>query len=384
MNLNSELNRRSFIKGAGAGVLLISGGMIWSAEAGVLVAEEGSAYELWKRPWPSKPGNGSAEDLVAAAVLAANPHNTQPWLFRIGKDRIELYADRSRRLKAIDPDERELMLGLGCALENLALAAQAFGYNADVSLLPRGAQNDLVANLMLQHSEPSPSQLYQMIPKRRTNRARYSGKPIPERDLAELARFAESDTGLRVHLYVKDAERRAIGEAINRACEMQAKDSAQHAETASWFRKNDKEIQERKDGITIDAGGNPYFMRVLAKIFISDKMIHGPSFGNTFVKNTKTQAESASAFAIISGENKLPEMCLRGGRLFQRIHLWATSRGIAMQPMNYPLENRPELRTEVTALIGGEGREALIPFRLGYGPGVPHSPRRAIKDVVIP
>ena len=54
-----------------------------------------------------------------------------------------------------------------------------------------------------------------------------------------------------------------------------------------------------------------------------------------------------------------------------------------MHPMNYPLENRPEMKEEVAALVGSSGREALIPFRLGFGPQVPHSPRRAVKDVVL-
>jgi len=41
------------------------------------------------------------------------------------------------------------------------------------------------------------------------------------------------------------------------------------------------------------------------------------------------------------------------------------------------------MRGDVAALLGSNDREALIPFRLGYGPEVPHSPRRAIEDILI-
>jgi len=383
MNAERRLNRRAFIVGTGATIILAGGGMMWRAEARVFTTARGVAYELWKRPWPAGQDESGIEGLVAAAALAANPHNSQPWLFRVRQDGIQLFADRARKLRAIDPDERELMLGLGCALENLALAAEARGYKAGVTLLPKGPESDMVAAIELQPAEPTPSPLYDMIPMRRTNRARYSGKPIPDNDLTDLAELAQADPALRLHLYVEESEREPVGDLIVRACEIQASDPAQHAETASWFRKNDKEILEHRDGITIDAGGNPYLMRVLAKIFISDKTIHGPSFGEFFIKSTRMQVESASAFAVISGESKSPEMCLRAGRLYQRIHLWATSRGIALHPLNYPLENRPDMRGDVAALLGSNDREALIPFRLGYGPEVPHSPRRAIEDILI-
>ncbi|GAB4338798.1 MAG: nitroreductase family protein [Candidatus Abyssubacteria bacterium] len=381
MKADNHLTRRAFLTGTGATLILAAGGMVWRAESGVFTAEEGPAYELWKQQWP--PTEKGPESLVAAAVLAANPHNSQPWLFRVQEDRIFLYADRSRKLEAIDPDERELMLGLGCALENLALAADAHGYETDTALLPEGPQSDLVAEAGLRPAEPAPSSFYHMIPRRRTNRARYSGKPIPGNDLADLAKLAEADPGLQLHLFVEEKARGPVGDLIVRACEIQANDSAQHAETASWFRKSEEEIARHGDGITIDAGGSPYLMRVLAKLVISDKMIQGPSFGKAFVKSTQRQVASASAFAVISGEDKTPASCLRAGRLYQRIHLWATGRGIALHPMNYPLENRPELREEVVSVFGATGHEALIPFRLGYGPAVPHSPRRALDDVMV-
>ena len=69
--------------------------------------------------------------LVAAGVIAANPHDTQPWLFAVGDDAIEIFADTSRNLGAMDACVREMHLGLGCAIENMLTAAGANGYAAN-------------------------------------------------------------------------------------------------------------------------------------------------------------------------------------------------------------------------------------------------------------
>jgi nitroreductase len=41
------------------------------------------------------------------AVLAPSSHNTQPWLFRLNDNTVELYADAERILKTVDPHGRE-------------------------------------------------------------------------------------------------------------------------------------------------------------------------------------------------------------------------------------------------------------------------------------
>ena len=65
-------------------------------------------------------------------MLAANPHDTQPWLFAVSADAIEIFADLSRNLGAMDAYVREMHLGLGCAIENMALTAGPNGYAVEV------------------------------------------------------------------------------------------------------------------------------------------------------------------------------------------------------------------------------------------------------------
>jgi hypothetical protein len=76
-------------------------------------------------------------DLVRCASLAASSHNTQPWKFRLDGDAISILPDFSRRCPVVDPDDHHLWVSLGCATENLLLAAQSVGLRGDVAFDPR-------------------------------------------------------------------------------------------------------------------------------------------------------------------------------------------------------------------------------------------------------
>ena len=126
-----RVSRGAFLKGGGATLVLVAGGGVWRAvDQGVFGSGQGPPYE----PWENWRGAKGPMALVSAAILAANPHNTQPWLFEVGDDRIDLFADRSRHIGAVDPFLREMYIGLGCALENLVLRAHPRATNTVLPL----------------------------------------------------------------------------------------------------------------------------------------------------------------------------------------------------------------------------------------------------------
>src|ERR1700677_1832194 len=128
------MERRAFLKGAGVATILVLGGGVWRAyDRGVFSVGEGPAFEPWKDWRETKEGPLA---LVRAAILAASPHNTQPWLFKVTDSSIDLYLDCRRYPGALDPYLREEHIGMGCALENLMLAAPANGYAATAAILP--------------------------------------------------------------------------------------------------------------------------------------------------------------------------------------------------------------------------------------------------------
>src|SRR5208283_4228561 len=166
------VQRRFFLKGAGIVTVAVVGGCVWRAwDQGVFSVGEGPAYEPWN-DWRTT-GNDASLALVHAAILAASPHNTQPWLFKVTNSSIELYIDTQRNVGALDPYLREEHIGIGCALENLMLAAVANGYQPTVTfrpgqLVPIAAESGpkLLARVDLAAGTPEQSELYDAIPRR--------------------------------------------------------------------------------------------------------------------------------------------------------------------------------------------------------------------------
>ncbi|HZA73546.1 MAG TPA: hypothetical protein VE476_11620, partial [Propionibacteriaceae bacterium] len=106
------------------------------------------------QPYPSVedagtfPRGGTAEQiwqfLLRYAVRAPSGHNTQPWRFDIAEGRLHLYADRSRALPVVDPEDRALVMSCGAALAHLTVALRHFGYAGDVSPYPDPDDPDLL------------------------------------------------------------------------------------------------------------------------------------------------------------------------------------------------------------------------------------------------
>ncbi len=173
------MRRRSFLKGAGIVTIAVAGGAFGAP--GIKGSSASVRGQLTNRGRTgATPRNDVPLALVRAAILAASPHNTQPWLFKINDSSIELHIDTQRNVGALDPYLREEHIGIGCALENLMLAAPANGYSATAALLPGKLgpipiepEPQLFVRVNLAPGKREENELYNAIPRRHTNRGPY-------------------------------------------------------------------------------------------------------------------------------------------------------------------------------------------------------------------
>jgi len=171
---------------------------------------------------------------VEQAVLAPSSHNTQPWLFRIDGESLELYADRARGLRVNDPDDRELTVSCGAALLNARVAAEHAGAALEVELLPDGDGGDLLARARLAGGSSADARLFAAIADRRTYRRPFSDRAVPADALARLEEAAAAEGAW---LDVLDGRRRAeLVSLVAEGDRTQFADPRWRRELASWMR----------------------------------------------------------------------------------------------------------------------------------------------------
>lgn len=131
--------------------------------------------------------------LIEQAGKAPSGHNTQPWQFVPHDSAIDIRPDYRRALPVVDPAHRELFVSLGCAAENLCIAAAHRGYHTSLSV-----DGDGVIRIGFDRTKaPHPAQHSAQIAVRQTNRSLYSGKRIPEHDMATL-RGVRTEDGIAI------------------------------------------------------------------------------------------------------------------------------------------------------------------------------------------
>jgi len=238
-----------------------------------------------------------------------------------------------------------------------------------------------------------PSPLYEAIPRRHTNRGPYdTGRGVPSDLLDALAALGADLPGTRVVWFATPEARRRIGESIVAATEAIVADRQQSEDSARWFRTSWQQLQTLRDGITLDAQSLPAFINAAAKIL--------PPLGQESADQAWLQATrerhvaTAAAFGLIAVPDARDNAArIRGGRLWQRMHLWATTKGLAVQPLNQMSERadreqqlgiEPHFGTVLKELAADAGWQALMPFRIGYPTmEAKPSPRRDVHAVLV-
>ncbi len=342
-------------------------------------AATGAAYGLLGRPdydaeaaalWSARDAAGF-EGLVHYARLAANSHNAQAWRFRKTPEGVAILPDLSRALPVADSDNHHLYASLGCAAENLMLAAGAAGRSAALSFAEEGTGSVTVALGNAGTADP----LFGAILERQCTRSLYDGRSVPAADLDALAAAAGRD-GAEVMLIVDSARIEAVLELILAANRAQVSDPAFAAELESWLRFNARAAVSSCDGLYSGASGNPSLPGFLGR-FMFRRFFTPDRENDRYAR----QVRSSAGLAVIHSAGDGPAQWVKAGRAYQRCALRATTLGIRHAHLNQPVEVAT-VRPALQALLGLGSRRPDMVLRFGYAPAMPRSLRRPLADVI--
>ncbi len=363
------MDRRSLLIGAGGTAALLGLGV------GASIASEGSprayaaAAARLRAPLPSDP---PPADLIRYATLAANGHNTQPWRFRIGAEAIDLLPDFTRRTPIVDPDDHHLFVSLGCAGENLAIAAAGSGRPGELT----AAEDAAGLRYAFRHGPARPDPLLAAIPRRQSTRGVYDGRAVAANLLGRLA-AAAAMPGVDLMLITDRPRINRIRDLVLAGNAAQLGDPAFIRELRHWLRFNPRAAMAHGDGLYSAASGNPVLPSWLGKPAL-DLFFTARSDNARYARHIA----SSAGLAVFVGAGADRDHWIQVGRACQRFMLTATSLGLRHAFLNQPIEV-PALRDALAREVGAPGKRPDLVLRFGYGPALPFSLRRPVQSVLI-
>ena len=338
-----------------------------------------TALEIWSSAIDEVPIGGNPTEKLAAllpfAILAPSSHNSQPWLFRIKQDELELLADRRRRLPVVDPANRELIISCGAALGSIETALHNFGYQGDIDLLPDSAHPELLARIRLgEPRDPAPLDhaMFQALHTRRTYRLPFLSRVLEPELMAEMETIAEG-YGVYFSIVQQDSQRMALAELIGEGDRQQMADPAFRQELAAWLHPSRTKSRDGMPGWAQGLG--------TAQSLVLPLVVRTFDTGQGRAAHDHELALGSPLLAVMGSYSDQATDWLQTGRALMHLLLRAEVEGVAASYLNQPVEV-PQLRQQLGALIGITGFPQLI-LRMGYRLGEErHTPRRDVADAV--
>lgn len=320
----------SVISIVGAIILLASSVLITAAAMGKALTVS-----------PSRELSGvekSVQDALWYSSIAANSHNAQMWTVKLNnaENKIEIAIDAGRTLKVVDPKDRESYISLGCYIETLSFAFDAFGYDTVIAYKNEDGKFKATVEFDGRDDMKTKTENLDVIDKRHTDKSAYlSSKIAQEKTELLLSKFADIkqyNLGEEKFEFLKNGTLDAVT--------IQSQNADYREELSGWMRFSDKEASGKLDGITAEMIGLTGIVKSFYYWMTNAKSAKGDGFAKQGIDTAKKQVDNCGAFFVISGGDSMEEL-VDVGRKTQAFWFECTRLDIAIQPLSAMLETSP-------------------------------------------
>ena len=311
--------------------------------------------------------------IASYASKAPSGHNTQPWKFHITDGTITVLPNLEVALPVVDRNNRELFISLGCAVENLCIAASYFGYTTHII----ECSIEAIILELTKNALTIEDSLFHQIEKRQTNRNIYNGNKISDGILQQLQSIPK-ENGIQFYFTeINTPFANTITQYIMKGNEIQMADIAFKNELLSWMRFNNKQVEATHNGLSYLVFGNPPLPRILARPIVS--LFLKPNAQN---KSDRKKIDSSSHFVVCATQRDTIEEWINLGRTLQRFLLKVTEIGISYAFLNQPCEVAA-LAFDLREKLPVNKEHPTLIMRIGYAKQIPYSPRKKIETLLV-
>jgi hypothetical protein len=386
------MDRRSFIRLAGGGVIIASTGATLSG-CSLSADMPAAAVADWSGPRDESDPRRWA---LGYAILAPNPHNRQPWLVDLRESNaITLYCDATRLLPETDPLGRQILIGHGCFLELLTIALAERGFRADVRVFPEGEfgaalaeiGSKPIARVTLQPGNRRDG-LFAHILKRHTPKAAFDVARAVPADAFAAIQAGAAGFGVNFGSTEDPARLAELRKIALDSARLEFETERTMMESIRLIRVGPDEISKHRDGISI----NSTFVRFAATVGMFDRS-EFPKPGSTGNKQAiaryETATSTATAFIWLSTVGNTRAQQVQSGRAYVRAQLAAVPFGVGVHPLSQALQEFPEMKPYYDrihqSLVGKPADQETLQMlcRIGYPvSSVGPSPRRGVQAIM--
>lgn len=334
---------------------------------------------------------------IAYGITAPSPHNTQSWyLDTISETEMLLYVKHV--LPETDPPARQIMMGAGCFIELVNVGMSQEGFVTNVNYFPQG-DFQLTANKMsdkpvakitlVKDENIKKDVLYDYIYQRGTNRKPYKGKMITQNEF-EIIQTLMGNYHSQLQFVTGKEQMQPYLDIFSQAMEIETRTKATNEETRRKFRFSEKEIEEKKDGISLQQMGyDGFILKIATKSLNNGDSLtwHSEKNFKATMKGINKGIYSSKGLIFFKTETNTKLDWIKSGRDYARFNIAIAKMGIVTHPYNQVIQEYSEMEelqkkfNTLSKVKNGEKTQMIV--RIGRAKISYKSWRKEVEDYIM-
>ncbi len=334
---------------------------------------------------------------IAYGITAPSPHNTQSWyLDTISETEMLLYVKHV--LPETAPPARQIMMGAGCFIELVNVGMSQEGFVTNVNYFPQG-DFQLTANKMsdkpvakitlVKDENIKKDVLYDYIYQRGTNRKPYKGKMITQNEF-EIIQTLMGNYHSQLQFVTGKEQMQPYLDIFSQAMEIETRTKATNEETRRKFRFSEKEIEEKKDGISLQQMGyDGFILKIATKSLNNGDSLtwHSEKNFKATMKGINKGIYSSKGLIFFKTETNTKLDWIKSGRDYARFNIAIAKMGIVTHPYNQVIQEYSEMEelqkkfNTLSKVKNGEKTQMIV--RIGRAKISYKSWRKEVEDYIM-
>jgi hypothetical protein len=277
--------------------------------------------------------------IIELARYAPSGDNCQPWRFRPGANRLEVFYSYARGEHALNNNQHANCLALGTLLEAISLASSRYGYESSaVVYKPEATAGQticLVAQIDFSWSGRTEDPLCGFLESRATDRRLYTGEPLDDGSKEALLALNEGESCCS--LGVKGDFSEAFLDYLLRSDEFMWEHPPVLKDLGQWLRFDKTSCETSRDGMSWQNLGLQKHERGLFQFLLRHPRVFrglwSLGFRRKVNKMSLQQIQGSAALFTVFLKTKAPDDLVSAGRMAMRAWLLLTQQGWSVQPL---------------------------------------------------